>query len=195
MIIINNCSTVAKAKFIIIQTKSGFVVNNSKAPKAAPPSHRFIICVCNQSSWKSISIHLIMQTPLCFWTYQLARKLVSKHYPSDMSRKCIQNYVSFFSKSHTIVGRMIIELRADVVPKTAENFRRLCDGSAGIGSYSKRQLTYEGTHFYKVQRTFAVQGGDVANNSGHSGESIYGRYFDDENFTLSVGLSILLVRN
>lgn len=87
-----------------------------------------------------------------------------------------------------LVGRMIIELRADVVPKTAENFRRLCDGSAGIGSFCNRSMTYEGTSFYKVQRTFAVQGGDVANNSGHSGDSIYGQYFDDENFTLSVSL-------
>lgn len=80
---------------------------------------------------------------------------------------------------------MIIELRADVVPKTAENFRALCTGEYGTGTRNKR-LHYKNTRFNKVQKLFMVQGGDVVRNNGKSGESIYGPTFEDENFNLSV---------
>lgn len=80
---------------------------------------------------------------------------------------------------------MIIELRADVVPKTAENFRALCTGELGLGKKNK-PLHYKNTRFNKVQKLFMVQGGDVVRNNGKSGESIYGPTFEDENFNLSV---------
>lgn len=80
---------------------------------------------------------------------------------------------------------MIIELRKDVVPRTAENFRALCTGERGIGKLGK-PLHYKGTHFHTIKRVFAVQGGDVVKDNGTSGESIYGPLFEDENFELSV---------
>lgn len=94
------------------------------------------------------------------------------------------------------VGRMIIELRKDVVPKTAENFRCLCTGERGIGQMGK-PLHYKGIKFHKVQKCFMAQGGDVVKNTGVSGESIYGTTFEDENFTLSVCclLSVVQYRN
>ncbi|XP_055307468.1 peptidyl-prolyl cis-trans isomerase D [Sitodiplosis mosellana] len=91
------------------------------------------------------------------------------------------------------VGRVIIELRKDLVPKTAENFRCLCTGEKGIGVNGK-PLHYKGIRFHKVQRLFMVQGGDIVKNDGTSGESIYGPFFDDETLTLpheagSVGMA------
>ncbi|KAL9905339.1 cyclophilin 40 isoform 2-T2 [Glossina fuscipes fuscipes] len=80
-------------------------------------------------------------------------------------------------------GRMVIELRKDVVPKTAENFRCLCTGENGIGTMG-RPLHYKGVCFHKIMRVYVVGSGDIINNDGSGGESIYGPLFDDENFEL-----------
>lgn len=83
---------------------------------------------------------------------------------------------------------MIIELRKDVVPKTAENFRALCTGECGVGQLG-RPLHYKGNRFHRIKRVFAVQSGDVVKNDGTSGESIYGPVFEDENFELTVSVN------
>ncbi|XP_022083974.1 peptidyl-prolyl cis-trans isomerase B-like [Acanthaster planci] len=74
------------------------------------------------------------------------------------------------------VGRIVVGLFGDIVPLTVKNFLHYADKT--------KEKSYKGTQFHRVISDFLIQGGDVANKDGSGSISIYGRYFEDENFDL-----------
>ncbi|KAI6660384.1 Peptidyl-prolyl cis-trans isomerase H [Oopsacas minuta] len=95
-----------------------------------------------------------------------------------------KNPVVFFdiSIAGQDIGRVKIELFADIVPRTAENFRQLC-----TGEYKKNgvPIGYKGAPFHRIIKDFMIQGGDFIKGDGTGSTCIYGASnFADEHFNL-----------
>lgn len=103
--------------------------------------------------------------------------------PSNMHEHT--NPVVFFdiSLGGESLGRVKMELFADVTPRTAENFRQFCTGESK--DIQGRPQGYKNSKFHRVIKDFMIQGGDFVNGDGTGSRSIYGTSkFPDENFTL-----------
>ncbi|KAJ2747748.1 Peptidyl-prolyl cis-trans isomerase-like 1 [Coemansia sp. BCRC 34301] len=76
-------------------------------------------------------------------------------------------------------GRIKMELYANKVPKTAENFRQLCTGEHKVNGMPQG---YKNCSFHRVIPGFMAQSGDFVKGNGSGRLSIYGDKFEDESF-------------
>lgn len=74
------------------------------------------------------------------------------------------------------MGRVEIELFEHDSPKTVKNFIALITKEKGYG--------YKGCLVHRIIPGFVVQTGDFERGDGSGGRSIYGKYFEDENFDI-----------
>eukprot|EP01059_Diplonema_ambulator_P019914 TRINITY_DN33598_c0_g1_i1.p1 TRINITY_DN33598_c0_g1~~TRINITY_DN33598_c0_g1_i1.p1 ORF type:complete len:212 (+),score=56.30 TRINITY_DN33598_c0_g1_i1:48-638(+) len=113
------------------------------------------------------------------------RKLETEEEEGKKAKVAEPNPVVFFDVTIGGVaqGRVKMELYADVVPKTAENFRQLCTGEFR-DKKSGKPLGYKGCSFHRVIKDFMIQAGDFVNHDGTGGFSIYGDTFADESFSV-----------
>lgn len=77
-----------------------------------------------------------------------------------------------FSVDNVPQGRVVIQLRKDVAPRAAENFRALCTGEKGYG--------YHGCRVHSIVPGQYIVTGDYQYGNGEGGASIYGEPFPDE---------------
>ncbi|CEP01227.1 Peptidyl-prolyl cis-trans isomerase [Plasmodiophora brassicae] len=92
-----------------------------------------------------------------------------------------ENPVVFFDitiGSHE-AGRIVMELYANQVPRTCENFRQFCTGEFKRTGVPQG---YKGCPFHRIIKDFMIQGGDFVAGDGSGCTSIYGDKFADESF-------------
>lgn len=100
----------------------------------------------------------------------------------EVTHKVYLDVVIDDEEEGTSKGRITFGLFGNIVPNAVENFRSLCACDKGNGKISGKPLCYEGSTFHRIIPNFGLQGGDITENNGVGGESIYGGYFDDEPF-------------
>ncbi|KAL3075747.1 hypothetical protein niasHS_012577 [Heterodera schachtii] len=71
------------------------------------------------------------------------------------------------------VGRILMELFDELVPRTTENFVMLCTDQAGIGKVTGKPLHFKGSMFHRVIKNFMIQGGDFSAANGTGGSHFF----------------------
>ncbi|CAL1398798.1 unnamed protein product [Linum trigynum] len=176
------------------QGKSAFNLNSSSSPRAvsANPSARLGYTVNSTFSWagKSFASAFPILRLTSAPSIKHRRMTCVNAAANDVDLQAKVTHKCFFDVEvgGERLGRIVMGLFGDDVPKTAENFRVLCTGEKGFG--------YKGCSFHRIIKDFMIQGGDFTAGNGTGGVSIYGSSFEDECFDLKhVGPGVLSMAN
>jgi len=106
---------------------------------------------------------------------KVSQEIIKEIKPIEIKSKKDNNLVYIEIENNGVVmGKIIIKLFDKIVPKTCNNFRKLCE--------TKKYIT---APFHRIIKDFMLQSGDFTNYNGTGGVSIYGKQFEDENFKLN----------
>ncbi|CAL1526117.1 unnamed protein product, partial [Lymnaea stagnalis] len=81
-----------------------------------------------------------------------------------------------------ISGKVVVGLFGETAPVASLNFKTLCEG---YKRPNQAKISYRNTYCHRVVKDMLIQCGDVFGLDGRGSTSIYGEYFNDENFVIS----------
>lgn len=91
-----------------------------------------------------------------------------------ISKRC---FMEFQVKNGVVLGRIVIELYYDHVPVTVQNFLTIC-------CQKNDNITYKNCAIHRIIPGQYCVTGDITKGNGKGGNSIYGKYFAEENHVL-----------
>lgn len=133
--------------------------------------------------------HLVLPTKIYQENNIIQQQQNMIHSPQQQQQQIIRNpqlnvcplYYFNIEVNGTPMGRIVIEVRADVAPKMAKNFGLLVTGETGMG--------YKGCSIFQCWEGESVITGDFELNNGRGGRSIF-----EESFFLPDDTKLLAVR-
>eukprot|EP00918_Siedleckia_nematoides_P035405 GHVU01076939.1.p1 GENE.GHVU01076939.1~~GHVU01076939.1.p1 ORF type:complete len:203 (+),score=39.57 GHVU01076939.1:75-683(+) len=114
---------------------------------------------------------------------------------ADPMEAAVSHKATFKMTIHSsppVQGEIVVGLFGKVVPKTVDNFFKICQGKTEVDG---KKLTYDGSPFHRIIPNFMIQGGDITMGNGMGGKSIFGNKFADENFDLKHKVGVLSMAN
>ena len=171
----------------VVQKQSPAVVRRrlaSSSPSSKPPSKN----TNNNLAWQVGTVVAVMGAYVVGMNFtQVISDKSLENEDDDIDDKTLREITSrvYFDMSidGNDVGRIVVGLYGNAVPKTVMNFETLTKGDT---SHPRgRKLAYEGSTFHRIIPDFMIQGGDFTNHNGTGGMSIYGDQFADEKNGLS----------
>lgn len=154
--------------------------HNTIPPIPAPPAGGFLA--------HAPPTHLVLTAPKNLYTdgavmqqqQQQSNMIHSPQIPRNPVNVC-PLYFFNIEVNGTPMGRIVIEVRADVAPKMAKNFGLLTTGEAGMG--------YKGCSIFQCWEGESVITGDFELNNGRGGRSIF-----EDSYFLPDDTKLLAVR-